>query len=894
MMERARWKTGVAIVVAVAALILSVPVTGSSQTTPRRFATLQEAIVAGVLDADVVNQLHSGASTDPIVSLAPAIQAAALDKATASPVPVRTTDAPEAGASASSANPNSPDELTVPNAEIAAAELDVSRRNVLRAAGSGATELRRFGPIPATHYSVRSDAALLRLVNAPDVGHVTFNERNKAFLNSTLPFIGQPTAAAAGLTGAGTYVGVLDTGADYRSADLGSCTSLGVPAGCRVLDEQDFAPDDGVLDDDGHGTNVSSIVARAAPGATLFVGDVFDTNGAFTSDIILAEQWLIGKKQAGYNVVAVNLSLGGSARFTGNCTDTYQFATLLANGIQPVVAAGNSAYVSGTFQDGISSPACIAGAISVGAVYDGNYGPAGWGNPLACTDATTAANKITCFSQSSPNLTLLAPGVSVTAGSLNGVAVTESGTSQATPHVAASVAIARACRPDVSAAQVISALQNTGVSIADARIGGRVTKRIALANLASGFPAFVNDDRAGPTSLALSSATAFNTCSATAEGGEPAHGGLAAAHSLWYRISPTSRSSVAASYPAGSRVALYKFGSTTPEPVVVCSGGGSCNRYRVDAGNYDLAVDSTSVATGTLTLATTVYGPGSDARATPAMIAEGGPATPSSNADATVEVGETTPSGSTPNATLWYRLTTASLGRASVSVSTASGTKRVAIYDAGTTNLRAQSIAGTNVSAGPFAMGAGSYDIQVSGDEAPFTLSWTIDHASISAPSNDPVVNAIDLTPATGGTTATQSNAFATTDVGGTKSIWYKWTAPASGVAAFSTRGTNFETTLRMYSDAGVTLIDSSGDINPVEAGWSTVARNVNVGDQYWFAVSTNDGTEGTVQMDWMLNSRNAAPVATPPTTTPRGPAPGVAPVATVPRGAAPVAQLQP
>ena len=887
MVLRVRWRTGVAIGVAAAALVLSAPVTGNSQTPPRRFATLQEAIVAGVLDADVVNQLHSGGSTDPIVSLAPAIQAAALEKAAASPVPVR-TDEPDP-ASAAPTRAGAVDEVTVPNADIAAAELDVSRRDVLRAAGSGATELRRYGPIPATHFSVRSDAALLRLVNSPDVGHVTFNERNKAFLSSTLPFIGQPTAAAAGLTGAGTYVGVLDTGADYTVSDLGLCTSPGVPAGCRVLAEQDFAPDDGLLDDNGHGTNVSSIVARTAPGTTLFVGDVFDTDGAFTSDIILGEQWLIAKKQAGYNVVAVNLSLGGSARFTGNCTDTFQFATLLANGIQPVVAAGNSGYLSGNpnFFDGISSPACISGAVSVGAVYDGNYGSVGWGSPLACTDSTTTANKITCFSQSAPNLTLLAPGVSVLAGG-----ITESGTSQATPHVAASVALARACRPDLSAAQVISALQNTGVSIADTRVAGRVTKRIALAGLASGFPAFANDNRAGATALALVGATSYNTCSATAEGGEPAHSGVAATHSVWYRLSPSSVSYIAATFPGTARIALYKTGFNNPEPVIACAGGGSCNRYRLDPGSYDLAIDSSTVSSGTLTLAP-AYGPGGDARSAPLVIAEGGAALPSSTTTATVELGETTPSGSTPNATLWYRLTTASLGRATISLSTANGTKRLAIYDAGTTTIRAQSIAGANVGAGPFAMN-GAYDIQVSGDEGPFTLAWTIDHASTSPPSNDTAGSALDLSPATGGTDSTRSNVFATTDAGGTKSIWYHWTAPATGIAAFSTRGTNFDTTLRMYSDAGSTLIDTSGDINPTEVGWSTVARSVTAGDQYWFAVSTNDGTEGAVQMDWLLNTRSAAPDAAPPATTPRGPAPIAVPPATTPRGPAPVAILQP
>jgi hypothetical protein len=53
-------------------------------------------------------------------------------------------------------------------------------------------------------------------------------------------------------------------GADYGHADLGSCTSPGVPASCRVSYAQDFSKrgDDGARDDSGHGTNTASIVAK--------------------------------------------------------------------------------------------------------------------------------------------------------------------------------------------------------------------------------------------------------------------------------------------------------------------------------------------------------------------------------------------------------------------------------------------------------------------------------------------------------------------------------------------------------------------------------------------------------------------------------------------------------
>ncbi|MCB1214375.1 MAG: S8 family serine peptidase [Deltaproteobacteria bacterium] len=334
--------------------------------------------------------------------------------------------------------------------------------------------LHEYDALPMLHLRASNPQVLLQLLQDSKIRRLYEIENLEPFLAESLPLIGQDLAInlGSGFTGAGTTVAVLDTGADYTHAAFGSCTGVATPASCRVVYSQDFAPNDGELDDNGHGTNVSGIVAGVAPEVEIAALDVFDGAVAPTDSIIAAINWVINN-QATYNIVSMNLSLGiPYPHFNTPCMDNWAaipFANAREAGVLPVVASGNEASTNG-----IAAPACTPGAVSVGAVYD-SYTEVGWFVPL-CFDAEEEADQVTCFSNSSPFLSLLAPGAYIEAAG-----ITAAGTSQAAPHVAGTVALMKDANPELSPSDSEALLINTGVDVLDDRNGLTFPRLNALA-----------------------------------------------------------------------------------------------------------------------------------------------------------------------------------------------------------------------------------------------------------------------------------------------------------------------------------------------------------------------------------------------------------------------------
>ncbi len=464
-------------------------------------------------------------------------------------------------------------------------------------------QLADYSHLPMAFKRFRSLAALNALLARPEIKAVYWNDLLHAVLAQSLPLINQPAVASAGETGAGSTVAVIDNGIDYTNAAFGSCTAPGVPATCHVIISMLAGSATGTTDTT-HGTNVSAIVLGVAPGSQIAMLNAFSGTSAATSDIISAIDWAISNRSA-YNIVAINMSLGDGTKNTALCKNNNAFYTPVTNsinaGISVVAAAGNEAYTNA-----LGKPACTPGIISVGAVYDSNLSNQGYPNGVSwgiCTDSSTAADQITCFSDSASFLTMLAPGALITAAG-----ITEAGTSQASPHVAGAVAVLRAAFPLESLSQTQTRMTSSGKPITDPR-NGITTPRLNL--LAAAAPA--NDNFANRIALSGNSGSSIGTSLlATKETGEPDHAGNAGGHSIWWKYSATatgqlsidtrgsSFDTVLAAYTGSSVSALTAIASNDNDG---SANGTSSMFLQVQSGTeYEIAVDGANGAAGTATL----------------------------------------------------------------------------------------------------------------------------------------------------------------------------------------------------------------------------------------------------------------------------------------------------
>ena len=345
--------------------------------------------------------------------------------------------------------------------------------------------LAEYSHLPMLFVRLRTRAALERILRRPDVKAVYENRPIYPLLAYSLPFIRQPAVASRGMTGSGVAVAVIDTGIDYTLADFGSCTAPGVPAGCKVAASVDVTGNGVTLNTDphGHGTNVAGIAVGVAPGSRIAAVNVFSGGTSTSAWLIDGINWAIANKAA-HDITAMNMSLGDGGNYGQPCgnSQTNPFVTPVNNarsaGILPVAASGNSGLAGG-----MSNPACVPGVVSVGAVYDADWGgPFTWSS--GCTDASSGPDRIPCFSDSASFLTMLAPGAFVTAAGIQ-----LAGTSQASPHVAGAVAVLRSAFPSETLDQTVARLTAGGVPVTDPRNG--ITKPRLDLEAAAGPPVAV-------------------------------------------------------------------------------------------------------------------------------------------------------------------------------------------------------------------------------------------------------------------------------------------------------------------------------------------------------------------------------------------------------------------
>jgi hypothetical protein len=127
---------------------------------------------------------------------------------------------------------------------------------------------------------------------------------------------------------------------------------------------------------------------------------------------------------------------------------------------------------------------------------------------------------------------------------------------------------------------------------------------------------------------------------------------------------------------------------------------------------------------------------------------------------------------------------------------------------------------------------------------------------ALAAPANDNFADAQLLAGNYGSVTGSNVGATLETDEptipGDTASVWYRWVAPASGLATFHTFGSDFDTVLGVLSgdevsDLTVLVYEDDSRTN----AQSQVAFNAVAGTTYQIAVGSSLGVTGNIVLGW-------------------------------------------
>ena len=326
-----------------------------------------------------------------------------------------------------------------------------------------------------------SEAGLAQLAQQADVQRIDLDARGHGALGGSVPQIRADRVQARGVAVAGTVVAVLDSGIDEDHPDLADaliheecfCSPNCCPDGAPRASGPGSA-----AAGHAHGVHVAGIAMSrgrvapigVAPQAQLVAIRVLDNrNAGRLSDWIAALDWIAANRP---DVRVVNMSLASTAVFDGECSRNCSGQPLCAEntlfaqvidllyegGAIVFVAAGNNFR-----SNALTSPACVDGAVAVGAV-DPN-------------------DRVTRFSNSNSRLAVLAPGEEILSDGLFGGVTVISGTSMATPHVAGVAALLLSAWPEATTTDMVEILQTSGVPIRDDRNGLVVPRVDAFAAL---------------------------------------------------------------------------------------------------------------------------------------------------------------------------------------------------------------------------------------------------------------------------------------------------------------------------------------------------------------------------------------------------------------------------
>lgn len=264
--------------------------------------------------------------------------------------------------------------------------------------------------------------------------------------------------------GAGVIVAIVDSGTGpHPDLTANIDPGLGISGGVE-------SPDYADVDNEGHGTHVSGIVAAVAdnalgvagvaPAARILPIRVLDANGSGDSRDVARGIRLAADRGAR----VINLSLGGVLESTG-VTQAIDYAT--SKGALVVAAAGNGGSLSTP-----KWPASYDGTIAVTSVDPDDQSPA--------------------FAQRGDYIDISAPGVRILS-TAQGEYNSQSGTSMSAAFVSGAAALLFSARPQLTPAEVREMLLLSAIDIGpagrDATFGvGRLNIPAAFAILTARYP----------------------------------------------------------------------------------------------------------------------------------------------------------------------------------------------------------------------------------------------------------------------------------------------------------------------------------------------------------------------------------------------------------------------